>query len=102
MTDTDTKVPTPAELVDDDAPLDLEDLVDELTLGDLEELETILDAPIGKALGQLNTQNLSAATITSIVWLSLRKRNPDVTVEQAQGVKLRRLTTDEEGDTSPR
>lgn len=88
------------ELAESDDPLDFDDLVNELTLEDLEELEKIFEIPIGKFLGEINTDELSALTLKAVVWISLRKTDPDITLEQAGKVKLRRLA-EESAEVEP-
>ena len=105
QTDAADAVPLTAhELVENDGYLDLDELVNELTIADLEELEELSGEPIGKLLGQMNTKDLTAASIKWVVWLSLKKKAPEVTVAQAGNVKLRRLaaeTVEEPATASP-
>ena len=86
--------PTEDETPEDDH-LDLNELVNELVLQDLEDLEKLFDAPIGKMLGEINTDDLTAATMTGIVWMHLKKTDPEITLEEAKKTKLRRLAAPE-------
>lgn len=78
-----------------DLPEKIEINTDDLTVGDLETLEEMLDGQaFGEALKDLD--NMRAKTLTAFVFVVLRHDFPDVTVEDVRGIKLSVLNSDED------
>ncbi|MDG4826019.1 hypothetical protein O7635_29570 [Asanoa sp. WMMD1127] len=94
--------------------LDLNLNPDELTLGDLEDFEAHTGTTIDKAFktvpvfddetGErlfdekgrpITTTEVSAKTLVCLVWIVVRKSNPDFTVADARNVRVTSLTLSE-------
>jgi hypothetical protein len=56
--------------------------MDDLTLGELEELESTVGLPISK-MG-----DGSAKSIVALIWITERRDNPDFTLEDARKIRI--------------
>lgn len=112
MTDTNEATDELEELVSANGEVDLSDLeldveafIEEVNLGELEDLEEVLGVNSGQILKQFETGDLSARTLRGVVWLAVRRENPEVTFDDARRVKLFALADsgeddDDEGDAA--
>jgi len=62
--------------------------VDQLTIGDVEDIEEIC----GKSFEELNFDKPSARLLKAIVYVNGRKTNPNFTLEDARQVHLNEVT----------
>ena len=87
---------------DDELHIDIDELVDDLTIGELKLLEEATGQKLGKILREFETRDFGADTIAGIVWISLLRTDPDATIEDADKVKLRSIAdVDEDDDEDP-
>lgn len=71
--------------------IDVEAFIEQVTLGELEQLEDVTGNPLSKILREFETQQFSARVMTGIVWLVLRRNNPEATIDDARAVPIMRL-----------
>ena len=69
--------------------------VNELTIGDIEELETLVGKPFGEIFAD---GNLSAKAMAAIVYVVKRRDEPGFTLDDARTMKLGEIEFDVEPD----
>lgn len=60
----------------------------DLTLGEIEDLEGAGGVPFGVLMKQLDEQTFSSRALTALVWVAMRRKDPDFTLEDARRVKI--------------
>ena len=93
MAEIHTLVPEP-----DPAPLTI--VLDDLTIGDLEDFEDITGKPLDEAmaLGPNGQPKVSPKVMKALVFLTLRKTDPSFTLEDARNVKVSALAPVQQTD----
>ena len=69
--------------------------VQELTIGDIEDLEELC----GVAFEKIDWKNPGGKLMKAIVFIAGRRENPDFTIEDARNVKLGEIKVNEENPT---
>ena len=89
---------TPPEL-----KLDLEDFIQDMELGEIELIEEATGLTIAAILRQFETSDYSATVLIAIVWLALKRDDPEATMDTARKVKLTQIADvdDDDDETDP-
>ncbi len=92
---------------------------DTLTIGDLEDFESVVGRPIFEALAPkaqldddgnvirdekgrpVKSVQMDAKSLKAIVWITSRRDNPDFTLEDARNVKVSSFSVDGDDDAEP-
>lgn len=64
--------------------------IDDLTIGEMEDLEEAAGISVGQ-LGELTTSNISAKTLKAIAWVMARRSDPTITLDDMRDVKVKAL-----------
>ena len=82
--------------------IDIEAMVDDLELGELKLLEEATGQKLARILREFESNDFGADTIAAIVWISLRRDDPEATIEDADRIKLRQIAElDDDEDAAP-
>ena len=82
--------------------IDIESMVDDLEIGELKLLEEATGLKLARILREFESNEFGADTIAAIVWISLRRDDPEATIEDADKVKLRQIAeVDDDEDAVP-
>ena len=97
-----TEATRTVEAVPDPLPhIDIEAMVEDLEIGELKLLEQATGLKLARILREFESNEFGADTIAGIVWISLRRDDPEATIEDADKIKLRQIAEpdgDEDGD----
>jgi len=77
---------------------DVEELADDLDLGELKLMEKATGMKIGAILKELGSDEYGADTLIALAWIALRRVDPDASIEDAERVKLNAIAGDEIAD----
>ncbi len=87
--------------------LDIEELVDDLDLGEIKLIEKTTGMKVGAFMKALSAEEYGVDVLIALAWIALRRVDPDATIEDAERVKLSAIAgdededEDEEGDENP-
>lgn len=70
---------------------------DSLTIGEVEDIESVSGRPITQMLKAFENQEFSAKELLALVWIIQRRTNPEFTLDDARKTKMSALTV---GDSS--
>ena len=84
---------------DPETHIDIEEIVQDLEIGELKLLEKATGLKLARILREFETNEFGADVIAAVVWISLKRLDPEATIEDADKIKLRRIAEpDDEGD----
>ena len=68
--------------------IDIENFIEDMELGEIELIEEATGLNISGILKQFETSDYSAKILIAIVWLALRRDDPEATMDTARRIKL--------------